>query len=329
MNNSHFSFTVEKSESLHSIITLSYAPSDSLHKPMSIKIAPELGSNLFSWIYDGHEIIYTEQEVLEQAGFTGTYVLFPTPNRVKDFTYTWNNKQYILKKNGKKVDIHHQLVYDQKWTHTTPEIHGEYVSVKTAITIDESSSLYEGFPFPCTLTLEYRLYDHKVDVLYTVHNTGTDTLPFGFGLHPHFARLSGNEKTLITIPATQYMENLPGTMIPNGKLRDVAHTSEDVRTPTMVGTLNLDHVYTNIIPNQMATVDYTTLGFKVILHPTEEFTHIVIWTGHPKAVCIENQTCSTDAHNLYAAGFTKESHLLTLEGGATTSGTISYEIVQS
>ena len=117
-------------------------------------------------------------------------------------------------------------------------------------------------------------------------------------------------------------------MISNGRLVAVDNTPEDVRTPTPVGRLNLDHVYMNILPGQLATVDYTTLGFKVVLTPTVEFTHIVIWTGHPNAVCIENQTCSTDAHNLFAAGFTKESHLLTVAGGATSSGTISYEIVQ-
>lgn len=328
MNKSNFSFAVEKSDTLHTVITLSYSPESVHQKPMSVKIAPNMGSNLFSWIYDGNEIIYSEKEVLEQAGFTGTYVMFPTPNRVKDFTYRWNNKQYILMKNGKKVDIHHQLVYDQPWTHTVPEIHEAYVSVQTAITIDTSTSLFEGFPFPCTLTLEYRLYATKVDIHYTVRNLGTETVPYGFGLHPHFSRLSGNEKTLISIPSGYYMENSEGTMIPNGRLVPVDNTPEDVRTPTPAGRLNLDHVYTNIFPDQSATVDYTSLGFKIVLHPTEEFTHIVIWTGHPKAVCIENQTCSTDAHNLYAAGFTKESHLLTVAGGATSSGMISYEIVQ-
>ena len=38
--------------------------------------------------------------------------------------------------------------------------------------------------------------------------------------------------------------------------------------------------------------------------------------------CVEDQTCSTDAHNLYARGLKQESHLQIVEPGKTQSGWI-------
>jgi aldose 1-epimerase len=64
----------------------------------------------------------------------------------------------------------------------------------------------------------------------------------------------------------------------------------------------------------------------VTLRTSKEFTHAVVYTGHPKAVCIENQTCSTDAHNLWKRGLKKESHLLILPPGKSHTGYILYKI---
>lgn len=282
--------------------------------PLTARIAPELGSNMFSLTYKTHELIYADSDILKQAGFTGTYVLFPTPNRVKDFTYWWQGKQYTLQKNGKKVNIHHQLVYDQPFG----VLHSDRSSLTTSITIDKHSHLFAGFPFPCTLTLEYRLYPNRVHIQYTVKNEGNEDVPFGFGLHPHFKKLSGNDKTIITLPAQSVMETIGDSLLPNGKLMPVQNT------PTPVGELHLDDVFTNL--DGFAIVDYKTMGFKITLNHSSDFTHLVCWSGHPEAICIENQTCSTDAHNLWARGFHKESHILTVAPGASHSGWIEYRI---
>lgn len=326
MTSGLFTYSTEKYKKGYTVVTLFHTPTEKTHKPVSVSVAPELGSNMFSFIYGGHELIFADSEILEQAGFTGTYVLFPTPNRVKDFTYTWKGKEYVLQKNGKKVDIHHQLVYDQRWSWTHPKVYDDYISFTTSITIDTRSHLFAGFPFPCRLALEYRLFADRVHIQYMVTSLGKEEVPFGFGLHPHFARLSGNEKTMITIPARSFMDTIGDTLLPSGKLLGVKGTPADLQRPTPVGNLNLDHVFTDIVKGKHATVDYTTLGLKISLLASPEFTHIVCWSGHLEAICIENQTCSTDAHNLWARGFKKESHLMTVALGATHTGWIEYKI---
>jgi aldose 1-epimerase len=327
MKTRRFGYSVESPQqgSKHPIITLSYTPTNAKVKPLVVKIAPGLGSNMFAMRWGIHDIIYTEPKLLAACGFTGNFILFPTPNRVRDFTYTWRGKRTLLRNHGKIVELH-GLVFTEPWKYTAPKVKRNTVSVATSIVITRKSPLYAAFPFPCTLTVTYTLWANRVRVAYTVKNQSGEPLPFGFGLHPYFARLSGSDKTIISIPARSWMESPKRTLLPTGRLIPVAGKPYDVRKPTPVGKLTLDHVYTNIAAGKYAVVDYRTLRCKVILKPTRDFTHFVVYTGHKKAVCIENQTCSTDAHNLWDKGFEKESHLIVIPTGRSYSGHVDYSI---
>lgn len=325
--NQHFSSTIDSSsDKKYSIITLSYTPAGKNGKPLSIKIAPELGSNMFSMRYGDLEILFHEPELLASRGFTGTFVLFPTPNRVANSTYSWKGNLHTLEKRGKVV-LNHGLVFDEIWNWKKPHITKTHASLTTSITIDELSPLYEAYPFPCELILEYKLKSTAVTVTYTVINHGKEELPFGFGLHPYFARLSGDDQTYISAPVQSWMESPPDTLLPTGKLIKVNGKPYDIRTPKAAGTLALDHVYTNLSEKPDAIVDYRSLGFKVALKSSRDFTHLVVYTGHEKAVCIENQTCSTNAINLWNRGFKKESHLLSIKPKGKKSGSITYKII--
>ena len=323
--NSPFNFVTEKIKNYH-VITLSYSPNDSKEKPIVAKIAPELGSNLFSLVYDNHRIIISDNKLLEKCGFTGCFVLFPTPNRVRNFTYRWQGRDIPLKKYGKFVEIH-GLVFTEPWTFTKPVVSKRGVTLKTSITITKTSPLYEAFPFPCILILEYNLYTNGIKITYTVKNTGSSELPFGFALHPYFNRLSGSDKTLISVLAKSWMESPPKTLLPTGKRIPVAGKPYDIQKPTPLSKLNLDHVYTDLNPNHFATINYQNQHIKVTLKTSPDFTHAVVYTGEPSAVCIENQTCSTDAHNLYARGLQKEAHLMIVKPKQSHSGFINYEIL--
>jgi aldose 1-epimerase len=315
--NSEFSFKIQKKKNYH-IVTLS---SESL----SAKIAPELGSNLFSLTYHEKDIIISDKKLLETYGFTGCFVLFPTPNRVRSFTYSWLGKKIPLKKHGNFVEIH-GLVFTEPWKFTKPVVTKRGVSFKTSISVTKKSSLFEGFPFPCLLTLEYKLYSKGIKIIYTVKNTGSSDLPFGFALHPYFNRVSGNDKTYILVPARSWMESPSDTLLPTGKLIPVAGKPYDLRRPIALSKLQLDHVFTDLQPKKFAIIDYQTQHIKIHLLTSSDFTHTVVYTGEPRSVCIENQTCSTDAHNLWARGLKKESHLMIIKPDLSHTGYICYEV---
>ena len=54
---------------------------------------------------------------------------------------------------------------------------------------------------------------------------------------------------------------------------------------------------------------------------------MVVYTppGRP-FFCMENQTCSTDAHNLYSKGLEKEAHLLIAGQGKKVSGWVYVKV---
>lgn len=320
MTDTQFSSTVEHTDAYGTVISLCYAPT-----PITVSIAPERGSNMFVFRYGDNDIIYTEPELLKICGFTGNFVLFPTPNRVKNATYSWNGQTVIQQKNNKAREIH-GLVYDEKWQYEEPKVESDGISVTTYLAITKDSPLYESYPFLCTLKLCYTLRSSGVSIAYTVINDGDREMPFGFALHPYFSRLAGDDATYITIPAKSWMESPEDTLLPTGNLIDVSGKPYNINTPRPIAELSLDHVYTELVPGQYAAIEYRTLGLKLTLQTTEDFTHTVVYTGHPNAVCIENQTCSTDAINLSNQGYSQRAHLITLKPHESHTGNISYAI---
>ena len=73
-------------------------------------------------------------------------------------------------------------------------------------------------------------------------------------------------------------------------------------------------------------IDFRSTQRKVTLKASDEFTHLVVWTPDRNCFGIENQTCSTDAHNLAANGKVNEAHLQVCEPGKKMSGWVEYQI---
>ena len=72
-------------------------------------------------------------------------------------------------------------------------------------------------------------------------------------------------------------------------------------------------------------IDYRTIGLKLYMASSDDFTHMQVYTPKGrKFFCVEKQTCSTDAHNLYAKGYEKEAHLLVVEAGKEHDGYVEF-----
>jgi aldose 1-epimerase len=58
-----------------------------------------------------------------------------------------------------------------------------------------------------------------------------------------------------------------------------------------------------------------------------DFTHLVHYTPRgERFFCLENQTCSTDVHNLHAKGFTEAAGLKTVAPRAVHRGAVRYVV---
>ena len=69
-------------------------------------------------------------------------------------------------------------------------------------------------------------------------------------------------------------------------------------------------------------------GRAVELRASQEFRHGVLWTEQP-VLSVENQTSSTDAHNLHAAGHEPAAQLQVCAAGQACGGWIEYRFPAS
>ena len=311
-------------------IALSYTDMSNPARNLLACIAPELGSNLYRLKAGEHELLDCETEKLKQRGHTGTFVLWPFPNRVRGKQYTYRGQHYtfdgVPRPQGQLI---HGLVFDRAWSYEPPVVDEQGASVTTFIEMNADSPYYSAYPFASRLALTYTLTSAGITITYSVRNMGTQPLPYGFALHPYFHLPSGSERTLVTLPACHVME-ADQELLPTGRLLDVnsvMYGMFNLSQPTPVSQLKLDHVYTGLPSANEALIEHCDLGLHVRVTASPDFTHTVIYTlGDGPFVCLENQTCSTDAINLYQQDKQEIAHLLEVQPGAESSGFIRYAV---
>lgn len=281
------------------------------NKNITLTVAPEFGSNLISLKYKNQELIYTDKKLLKAHDFTGNFVLWPFPNRVRNRQYSFNGRQYSLKSvvvpRG-NFPLIHGLVRDEAW---------QFKQIKnkniTWLEITPKFRYWRCFPWRSRLTLTYSLLSSGVKIEYQVENLDQTELGFGFALHPLFKHAQA-----IKVPAKAVMA-ADTDLLPSAQLLPAA-----LNQLTPVADLDLDHVFTNLTGPQ--TVTFANC-LTLTISASPEFNHCVVYTGEKdKFACVESQTCSTDAHNLDASGYTKEAHLIRVKPGGLAHGWISYQI---
>lgn len=298
----------------------------SRHAPaLEARIVPGFGCNLARFTVDDRAVIDFDPALLLAHDFTGTPVLYPTPNRVRDCRFTWKGRAYPQRRSGRDIP-EHGLAHLEPWEFDPPTADAEEARFTAWLDCRPDSPMFEAFPFPHRIGLSFTLGVRGIKVEYSIENQGAEDLPFGFGLHPYFSKLDGDEATFVSLPAAAVMEATPD-LLPTGRLSGVEGTALDLRRPVAVGTLDLDHVFTRVEPGRSARVEYRASGLAVDLEATADFSHLVLYTPRgERFFCLENQTCSTDAHNLHARGFAEASGLKTVAPGAVRRGSVTYAV---
>lgn len=291
----------------------------------SIAFAPTHGSNLFSFVVGGTEYIFGLSNTGGQTRIVGSPILYPTPNRVRDATFTFDGRVFTFEAN-EGTRFLHGLVRAAPWETDEPVVEPNGVSVKTRIRFVPGTPWYERFPIVNTLSLVYRVAPRRVEMTFTVENEDVQyRLPFGLAIHPFFAIHGPRESVTIEVPATHWME--AEDLMPSGRLVEMPDGPADIRKPTSLAELNLDDVFYGLERARPQVIRYHSLGKVLTLTADDLFTHSVVFTP-PEApfFCLENQSCSTDAHNLYAKGLQDVAHLSILEPGESLSASIAFTV---
>lgn len=288
-----------------------------------IKVAPELGDNLYCFRIDSFEVVHHDSFFSIKSYYTGNPILYPFPNRLRNCRYSFDGKGYWQQKNGIPVFLH-SLVYDEAWSFDEPHVTEDSVVLKTWIHVDRDHPIYEGYPFEHTIGIDFIVTRKGFDIQYQVENNDDKRLPFGISFHTFFKKLCGDDGSFIRVPAKHMME-LDDALLPTGKLLNVEGKAYDLRTPKASSQLDLDNCFTSMIDGERVYIDYPALGLRVYMDATKEFTHMQVYTPKNRPFfCVERQTCSTDAVNLDAKGLKKESHLLTVDSCKKMSGKVMF-----
>ncbi|MEZ6088840.1 MAG: aldose 1-epimerase [Pirellulaceae bacterium] len=296
---------------------------DITHGETQVKFVPAAGANVYSLRVAGVEYFRQPASLrdLPGVGF-GNPVLYPTPNRVRDAKFTFNDREVRFKPNAGKHHIH-GLVNREAWTIVETSSDEGRSSVKCKLSFAEGTSLGDRFPFPHQLFLTVTVTNETVRWTYEVDNTnGSDPVPYGFALHPYFVYQGERASTFLTIPATHWME--AENQLPTGRLLPGDRVGVPFEEPFSLKGTKLDDVFFGLTPQQPTTIDFRDVGRRVTIVASDAFTHLVVWTPDRPYFGIESQTCSTDAHNLHALGYERAAHLQICEPGGKQTGWVEY-----
>ena len=289
----------------------------------AIKIEPKAGANVFSIRYKGTELIKTPKSLKELPGYTcGVPVLYPTPNRVRGGVFTFAGRQYKFKPNN-DGNFLHGLVNNRAWQVENIAL-GNSGEMTFKLDFSPGTELYKEFPFRHTLSLAIAALDDGVrGLIRSIIRRGTSHSPsVSRSILISSIRDCASE-TFITIPATHLMESKK--QLPSGKLLDLNGSSYDARKPKSLAGFFSDDVYFGMKPSAPTVIDFRRPRLKVTIKSSADFTHLVLYTPKDQPFfCVESQTCSTDAHNLYAKGLKKESHLQVVKPGEKASGHVEF-----
>ena len=287
-----------------------------------VGIVPKAGSNLFSYLFGENELLWQAPSIREvQKRESGVPILYPTPNRVRNSEFSFRGQKFKFTPNWKKHFLH-GLVHGAPWKFEQPSADADSARLKTYLDFNQGSELFALWPFIHRISMEYELDMQGVKITFAIENKDKRAIPFGFALHPFFNYPGEKSQTVMTVPTKAHMQ--AEGLLPTGVLQNLHGQDFDLNTPRPLSTLYLDDVYWGCEPEHPAVYEARDAGIKLILMASEEFTHVVVYTEQPDFFCIENQTCSTDAHNLYARGLERESHLLICEAGEKMSMWIKY-----
>jgi galactose mutarotase-like enzyme len=142
-----------------------------------LRLVPERGGLLSGWRCNGHELLYLDEVRFADPALSvrgGMPVLFPICGNLPADQLPLPQGSFTVKQHGFARDLPWEL-----------EELGAGDGVR--LSLSESPISLAMFPFPFRLQLELRPEPAALAITVVVHNSGSQPLPFAFGLHPYFA----------------------------------------------------------------------------------------------------------------------------------------------
>ena len=281
----------------------------------SAAILPSYGFNLFDLRLplagEVRRVLVAPADFAEHPSHparSGTPILFPFPNRIRDARFTFQGRSFRLPATNGPNAIHGFAmsatwdVVEHRATSDQAFLVGRYQISKNS---PEALPLW---PADAVLQVRYSLAGRRLSMNVTISNPTADDLPYGFGIHPYF-RLpfepgGDPEKTRLILPASKYWPLKD--FLPTGEIQPV-NPRLDFRIGQPIKGLRLDDVLTGLeFPGERGVARLVDLDKKAEFRLTFDrgVRELVVFTpsNQPDVVAVEPYTQTTDAINLQPQG---------------------------
>ena len=278
-------------------------------------VVVEVGGGLRSYSAGGRELVdgYRPDEM---SSSSRGQVLIPWPNRLQDGIYEFDGRHHQLPLNEpERHNAIHGLVRWAAWTVVEREPHRAVME----------HVLYPqpGYPFSLRIRIEYRLSHSGLQVRTTAANIGSEACPYGSGAHPYLTLGTATiDRLTLRVPArTVLQSDERGLPI---RTEAVEGTEYNFRKPRRIGSIALDHAFTNLERDQdgLARVELRDPDHKtqVSLWVDQSYSYLMLFSGDPlpnvrrRSLAVEPMTCPPNA-------FRTGDALVRLESGSSLTST--------
>ena len=212
--------------------------------------------------------------------------------------------------------------------------------IVSSLRLDSFPDIFEQYPFPSVLRVTYLLSEGTLFMQIEVENLGTQTQPFGFGIHPWFpvqlragqklpedlAHISFEDrgKAEVRVPAngSWVLEKL----MPTGEISP-ALGEYNLCEFSPLAECFFDHVFTQVVHQEdgwsSGGLRDKDSGLEMVLAADGGFREWVLYAPlDRRVIALEPYTCVTDAVNLQEKGV--DAGLIALPAGETWRGVITF-----
>ena len=295
------------------------------------RLVPSRGNNLLSFRVHlgGHDIETIVPPPIgvdpPRAYMYGNAFLFPFPNRIRDARFFWEGREYQFDPNWRGHHIH-GLIAELPWQVVEAIADDAGARLRCELRAEDHPNVIRQYPFPFVIMSTYTLKGRTLTLDVVVRNTGSTSMPMGFGIHPYFRMplLPGGNRANceVRIPSARQWE-LDAHLITTGRIVDVPREL-DFRQPRPIGETFLDTVFTDIeFDNGTTSCSMYDPHANVELAVSfgRKFHEVVVYAPLERdTICFEPYTCPTNAINLEAAGI--PANIVTVGPGESWSARI-------
>lgn len=227
-----------------------------------------LGAELESFNKENTNYIWT---IDENYWNKTSPVLFPIVGRLKNDSYTLNEKEYKLPRHGFARNYAFEVL--------------EKSENSVVFSLKESEETLKVFPFEFELQLKYVLENNKLTLTYTVFNNSKEKMPFNIGAHPAFSIPTNFEDYSLQFNKEEIFEShLLENELFNGKTINI--NSEKGKIPLNYSLFKNDAlVFKHLESNEISILKNNNPYIKVNF---EGFPFLGIWTKkNAPFICVE------------------------------------------